>query len=67
MYDGRAIDLEYVIFLVYYDFELLVFRFLLYVEESLGYDFFNGYLDIKNIFMIILDFIFEIFVVKFNY
>lgn len=67
MYDGRAIDSEYVIFLVYYDFELLVFRFLLYVEESLGYDFFNGYLDIKNIFMIILDFIFEIFVVKFNY
>lgn len=67
MYDGRATDSEYVIFLVYFDFELLVFRFLLYVEESLGYDFFNGYLDIKNIFMIILDFIFEIFVVKFNY
>lgn len=34
VHDGRATDSEYVIPLVYYDFEPLVLRFLLYAEES---------------------------------
>lgn len=67
VHDGRATDSEYVIPLVYYDFEPLVLRFLLYAEESLGHDLLNGYLDTKNIPMTTSDSILEIPVAKSNY
>ncbi|XP_061193602.1 tumor necrosis factor alpha-induced protein 3-like isoform X2 [Saccostrea echinata] len=65
--DGRATDSEYVIPLVYHDFEPIVLRFLLYTEEQLGYDLINGYLDTKNIPMTTADSILQIPVAKSNY
>ncbi|XP_062608829.1 tumor necrosis factor alpha-induced protein 3-like isoform X3 [Saccostrea cucullata] len=67
VHDGRATDSEYVIPLVYHDFEPIVLRFLLYTEEKLGYDLLNGYLDTKNIPMTTADSILQIPVAKSNY
>ncbi|XP_056014394.1 tumor necrosis factor alpha-induced protein 3-like isoform X6 [Ostrea edulis] len=67
VHDGRATDSEYVIPLVYHDFEPVVLKFLLYSEESVGHEMINGYLDTKNIPMTTADSILQIPVAKANY
>ncbi|XP_022294092.2 tumor necrosis factor alpha-induced protein 3-like isoform X3 [Crassostrea virginica] len=67
VHDGRATDSEYVIPLVYHDFEPIALRFMLYAEEALGHDLINGYLETKNIPMTTSDSILEIPVAKSNY